>query len=75
MNFIPTDIEAMNWMWSVDSYSDENLMKHGLYTVYGNFNALGMKNFDERIAKVFKASATPTGEETISRRFKERERL
>lgn len=51
MEFIPKDIEAMNWMWSVDPYSDENLMKHGLYTVYGNFNAVGMKNFDERISK------------------------
>lgn len=51
MDFLPKDIEAMNWMWSNDPDSDHNLLKHGLYTVYGNFNAVGMKHFDERISK------------------------
>jgi len=51
MEFLPKDLEAMNWMWSIDPDSDHNLMKNGLYTVYGNFCARGMKNFDERISK------------------------
>lgn len=54
MDFLPKDIEAMNWMWAVDPDSDNNLIKHGIYTVYGNFNAIGMKNFDERISKGIK---------------------
>ena len=54
MDFIPKDIDAINWMWASDPKSDENLLKHGIYTVYGNFNAVGMKNFDERISKGIK---------------------
>lgn len=49
IDFLPKDIECINWMWSCDPKSDGNLLKHNLFTVYGNFNAIAKKDFDDAV--------------------------
>lgn len=48
---MPKDLEVMNWSWSVEDDSEDQLAQAGLYQVYGNFTATGMKNFAQNIAK------------------------
>lgn len=49
MEFLPKDIEAINWSWSTGEKSDNEYIKNGIYNVFGNFEAIGMKGFDKRI--------------------------
>ncbi len=49
IEFLPKDIEAINWSWSYGVDNDIQYLENGMYQVYGNFSVIGMKNFDERI--------------------------
>ncbi len=51
IEYMPKDLEVMNWSWRIEPTSEEQLAAAGLYQVYGNFDAIGMDSFDERIAK------------------------
>ena len=49
INLIPRDIDVMNWSWSIFEEGEKILSDYGFYHVYGNFNALSMPDFSERI--------------------------
>lgn len=51
IEYLPKDIEVMNWSWKLYEDSEDVFIKHGLYNVFGNFLATGLNNFDERIKK------------------------
>ena len=50
MDMMPSDLEVMNWSWGVDAKSDGYTTEKGLYQVYGNFQAIQMKNLKQRLA-------------------------
>lgn len=50
IDLIPKDIQAIDWSWR--NYESEDILaEHGFYHVYGNFSAVGMPEFNERIKK------------------------
>ena len=51
IDLLSKDVQAMNWSWGLDENAENFLVYKGLFNVYGNFTAIGMKNFDKRIQK------------------------
>ncbi len=48
---IPKDIQILHWFWSIDELAEENFIKHGFFTVFGNFEPLRIKNSVSRLKK------------------------
>lgn len=50
---IPKDITLIQWYWSLCTYEDEkNIIDMGYKMIYGNFQAIKLKNYRERISNV-----------------------
>lgn len=53
INKIPRDIQCIDWSWR--HYECEDILnEYGFYHVYGNFSAVGMPDFNEKIKKNIK---------------------
>jgi len=48
IDIIPRDVQAIDWSWSLFK-SEDLLREKGFYHVYGNFSAVSMPEFNERI--------------------------
>lgn len=46
---IPKDIEIMHWYWGILSKSETEFLSRNFYTVLGNFEGMGMRDWEERI--------------------------
>lgn len=50
IKLLPKDLQIMNWYWSFGENVDMDIIRNDLYNVYGNFSAMGIRNFDKRIS-------------------------
>ena len=48
-DLLPRDILCMHWYWGIDRAFDGEFLRRGYPTVYGNFDALAMVNWKERL--------------------------
>ena len=54
IDLVPCDLEMLHWYWSLDEAYDDEYLKRGLPTTYGNFNPSGFKNWRKRMDKGIK---------------------
>ncbi|MBQ4110493.1 MAG: family 20 glycosylhydrolase [Clostridia bacterium] len=49
VDMIPGDIQIVHWYWSLEENTEKEFKNKGLYTVFGNFEPLRVKNIVNRL--------------------------